>query len=87
MGVDEYGPSTYGDRIAGVYDDWLSVPADTDEDVAFLAEAAAGGPVLELGIGTGRLAIPLVERGLDVRGIDCPAREVVSMLGLDRFTR
>jgi SAM-dependent methyltransferase len=35
-----------------------------------LAALAGRGPVLELGIGTGRLAIPLVERGIDVDGID-----------------
>ncbi len=38
--------------------------------VDFLAELAAGGPVLELGIGTGRIALPLAARGLDVHGID-----------------
>lgn len=66
----EYGPSTYGDRIADVYDGWFSVPVDTEEAVALLAELAGQGPVLELGIGTGRLALPLKNRGLDVRGID-----------------
>ena len=70
MGDEGYNASTYGDRIAGVYDDWFSVPVDTEEAVAFLADVAGGGPVLELGIGTGRLALPLKERGLDVRGID-----------------
>jgi hypothetical protein len=64
---DEYGPSTYGDRIADVYDRWFSVPVDTDEAAAFLAGMAGTGPVLELGIGTGRIAVPLVERGVDVR--------------------
>ena len=67
---DQYGPSTYGDRIADVYDQWFSVPVDTDETVAFLADLAGPGPVLELGIGTGRLALPLKERGLEVHGID-----------------
>jgi SAM-dependent methyltransferase len=67
---DDYGPSTYGDRIADVYDQWFSVPVDTDEAVAFLADLAGAGPVLELGIGTGRLAVPLKERGLEVHGID-----------------
>ena len=67
---DEYGPSTYGDRIAEVYDGWFSVPVDTDEAVALLAELAGEGPVLELGIGTGRLALPLKVRGVQVHGID-----------------
>lgn len=41
-------------------------------DVAFYLElaTAAGGPVLELGVGTGRLAIALAERGVDVVGVD-----------------
>jgi SAM-dependent methyltransferase len=38
--------------------------------VAFLADLAGGGPVLELGIGTGRLALPLSNRGLRVCGIE-----------------
>jgi SAM-dependent methyltransferase len=46
------------------------VGLDTDAAVAFLAELAGPGPVLELAIGTGRIALPLGERGIDVRGID-----------------
>jgi SAM-dependent methyltransferase len=67
---DEYRPSTYGDRIADVYDEWFSVPVDTDEAVAFLAGAAGAAPALELGIGTGRIALPLASRGVSVQGID-----------------
>jgi SAM-dependent methyltransferase len=63
-----YGPSTYGDEIAEVYD---ALHGDSDPQAAVtLAELAGQGPVLELGIGTGRLALPLAERGLSVRGID-----------------
>jgi SAM-dependent methyltransferase len=46
------------------------VGLDTDAAVAFLAELAGSGPVLELAVGTGRIALPLGERGIDVRGID-----------------
>jgi len=54
-----------------MYDEWVkSVPLDTEAAVAFLAELAGSGPVLELAIGTGRIALPLAERGIDVRGID-----------------
>ncbi len=67
---DEYVASTYGDSIADVYDQWFSVPIDTEEAVRFLATEAGGGPALELGIGTGRLALPLRERGVTVHGID-----------------
>jgi SAM-dependent methyltransferase len=67
-----YEPSTYGDRIAAVYDAWVNptVGDKTDATVDFLAELAAGGEVLELGVGTGRIALPLAERGLRVHGID-----------------
>ena len=67
--MKDYGPETYGDRIADVYDGLYS-GLDTEGAVETLAELAGSGPVLELGIGTGRLALPLAERGLEVRGVD-----------------
>ena len=67
---DEYGPETYGDRIADVYDHFHTLPEDTEAAVGVLAELAGDGPVLELAIGTGRLALPLAARGLEVHGID-----------------
>jgi hypothetical protein len=76
---DEYGPSTYGDRIADVYDGWPSVPTDTDEAVDFLAGLAGEGPALELGIGTGRIALPLAGRGVDVHGIDASEAMVAKL--------
>jgi SAM-dependent methyltransferase len=45
-------------------------PAELDPAVAFLAELAGGGPALELGIGTGRVALPLSRRGVHVHGIE-----------------
>ena len=45
-------------------------PAALDPVVDFLAELAGDGDVLELGIGTGRVALPLARRGVRVRGID-----------------
>ncbi|MPZ14969.1 MAG: methyltransferase domain-containing protein [Chloroflexi bacterium] len=66
-----YDEATYGERIANVYDTWIGAPApETDAAVRFLAEVAGSGPVLELGIGTGRIALPLAARGIDVHGID-----------------
>ena len=65
-----YDVSTYGERIAEVYDDLPRVPANTERAVEFLAANAGRGPILELGIGTGRLALPLVQRGFVVDGID-----------------
>jgi SAM-dependent methyltransferase len=68
--VPDYDAATYGDRIAEVYDGWFAVPPDTQEAVAFLSDLAGAGPVLELGIGTGRIAIPLAQRGHEVHGVD-----------------
>jgi len=68
--MDDYGPSTYGDRIADVYDAWPRLPATTERAVEFLASVAGRGPILELGIGTGRIALPLLQRGFAVHGID-----------------
>lgn len=64
--------STYGDAIADMFDDngWAGDPGDTDETIQWLAENAGEGPVLELGVGTGRVAIPLAAKGIDVHGID-----------------
>lgn len=66
----DYDASTYGERMAAVYDQWPRVPKNADAVVAFLAGLAGRGPVLELGIGTGRIALPLSQRGLEVHGID-----------------
>src|SRR3954468_21022233 len=61
--------STYGERIADRYDDEFQ--GSIEPQVALLAALAApGNRVLELGIGTGRVALPLAERGLTVAGID-----------------
>ena len=69
--MDEYGPSTYGDRWAGIYDEWGGgLPLDTEQSVECLAGLAGSGPVLELAIGTGRVSLPLAERGLEVHGVD-----------------
>lgn len=68
--MDGYGPSTYGDRFADVYDSWYPPGAEVDVVVAGLRSLAGPGPVLELGCGTGRLAIPLAAGGVTVVGID-----------------
>ena len=69
---EEYTDSTYGDRIAEIYDvRYLeSLADDTADAVSFLKTLAGAGPALELGIGTGRVAIPLAEAGVEVHGID-----------------
>jgi SAM-dependent methyltransferase len=63
----------FGERIAARYEESeAAMFADdvVDPAVDLLAELAAGGRVLELGIGTGRIAVPLSRRGVEVAGID-----------------
>src|SRR5215469_618764 len=68
----DYDASTYGERIADAYEHLLpaDIAASTKATVEFLASVAVRPRALELGIGTGRIAIPLCERGFEVRGID-----------------
>jgi SAM-dependent methyltransferase len=70
--VDGYDDTTYGRAFADVYDDWYSGISDVDATVADLARLAGDGPVLELGVGTGRLAVPLAQRAprVTVVGVD-----------------
>jgi SAM-dependent methyltransferase len=68
--VPGYDAATYGDRMAEVYDEWFVVPSDTEDKVGFLFDLAGLVPVLELGIGTGRVALPLAQRGHEVHGVD-----------------
>jgi SAM-dependent methyltransferase len=63
-------PSSYGDTFADVYDDWYGAVSDVAATVDTVIGLAAGGPVLELGIGTGRLALPLAASGVEVHGVD-----------------
>src|ERR671924_332792 len=57
------------DPIAQLYDPWSR---SVTEDVGFyVAEARkAGGPVVELGVGTGRIAVPIAAQGVRVIGVD-----------------
>lgn len=65
-----YTTATYGDAFADVYDDWYGAISDLDGTVDFVAALANGEPVLELGVGTGRVALPLAEQGITVVGVD-----------------
>lgn len=63
-----YADETYGERLADVYDDWLG---DYDPDaITVLSDLTGDGRALELGIGTGRIALPLSAKGSRVQGID-----------------
>ena len=71
--MDGYDAGTYGQGFADVYDDWYGDVSDVDatvEGVLALLEGQGAGPVLELGVGTGRLALPLAGRGVEVVGVD-----------------
>lgn len=63
-------PAAYGEAFADVYDDWYGDISDTNAAVDVLEELAANGRLLELGVGTGRISIPLADRGVRVDGID-----------------
>jgi trans-aconitate methyltransferase len=75
--MKDFDDSTYGDLIADEYDSLYSEydPASID----LLAELAGKGPALELGIGTGRIALPLCERGVAVQGVDSSEPMVAKM--------
>jgi SAM-dependent methyltransferase len=63
----------FGEHVAERFDEryaHLADPAVVDPIVAFVADLARGGAALELGIGTGRIALPLAQRGVRVHGID-----------------
>src|SRR3954464_13548808 len=77
------------DAIAELYDPWS---ASVVEDVGFyLGEARrSGGPVVELGVGTGRIAVPIAADGIRVIGVDssrgiryvCARRAVLAGVGV-----
>jgi SAM-dependent methyltransferase len=63
----------FGEHVAARYDESAADmfdPAKVGPVVEFLAELASDGSALELGIGTGRIALPLAQRGIRVHGID-----------------
>jgi len=68
---------TYDGRCADVYDQWFGYFDEAAVDV--LEGLAGGGRALELGIGTGTVALPLAARGVEVHGIDS-SEEMVARL-------
>jgi len=63
----------YGRSFGDVYDHWYDGVTDAAATADFIAARHPGGPMLELGAGTGRLATPLADRGLVVVGLDASA--------------
>jgi SAM-dependent methyltransferase len=68
VGGAETGLSSY-DAIAELYDPWSR---SVTEDVSFYVDEAkrAGGPVVELAVGTGRIAVPTAAEGIQLIGVD-----------------
>ena len=63
----------FDERVAARYDETAAEmldPAVVEQTVDFLARLAGSGRALELGIGTGRIALPLAQRGVPVHGIE-----------------
>jgi SAM-dependent methyltransferase len=65
----------FDERVAARYDEsaeisGMSDPAVVEPVIDFLVELAGSGRALELGIGTGRIALPLAQRGVPVHGIE-----------------
>lgn len=67
---DGFSPETYGESFADVYDHWYPDVSDTAATVEFVNGLGPSQRVLEMGVGTGRLATPLQREGHDVVGID-----------------
>jgi SAM-dependent methyltransferase len=67
--MKDFDPATsFGSDVAAHYDD--DKRGDEEDAAAFLAEFAKEGPALEFAIGTGRIAIPLATKGIQVDGIE-----------------
>src|SRR3712207_657694 len=82
----------FGERVAERYDERYadrSDPVLVDPIVSFLADLARDGAALELGVGTGRIALPLADRGVRVHGIDLSEAMVARLRakpGAERIT-
>ena len=75
-------PNYFDARIAATYDDDSGGQFDAavvGRTVRFLADLARGGRALELGVGTGRIALPLAQAGVEVHGIDLSADMVARL--------
>jgi SAM-dependent methyltransferase len=91
VGGPEAGVASSYDAIAELYDPWSR---SVVEDVTFYVEEArkaAPGPVVELGVGTGRIAVPVASEGVAVIGVDSSAgmldvcREQARLAGVERL--
>lgn len=65
-----FGPSTYGDAFASVYQEWYGSITDAEATAAMIDTHAPAGAIVELGSGDGRLAYPIAARGRMVIAVD-----------------
>jgi SAM-dependent methyltransferase len=86
-GDDPYSQQTdHWNRCAPFYDTDSAGHLDPHPAVDFLLTLAADGPALELGIGSGRIALPLAEHGIPISGIDT-SPEMIALLHARRGSR
>ncbi|HZM77199.1 MAG TPA: class I SAM-dependent methyltransferase [Candidatus Limnocylindrales bacterium] len=76
-GPNGFSATSYGDAIADVYDELFTPDgygiygaSETEDTVDFLEALASGGPALEVGAGTGRVALALAKRGVEVTAVE-----------------
>jgi SAM-dependent methyltransferase len=62
--------TSYGDAVAEPFDRWYDGSPESEAAADFLSGLTVDGPILELGVGTGRIARRLAERGFQVTGVD-----------------
>ncbi len=80
-----YDHRSYGEAFADVYDEWYADVTDVGATVRRMVDVAGGdGRVLELGVGTGRLAVPMAAAGLHVVGIDSSEAMLTKLRERDR---
>ena len=73
LNTANYQSFTYGDAFADVYDDWytrIAEVSNVEGTVALISNLSEGLDVLELGVGTGRLALPIAAMGVPTTGVD-----------------
>ena len=86
--VRGYDHRSYGDGFADVYDEWYADVTDVAATVARMVQIAGpNGRVLELGVGTGRLAVPMTSAGLCVVGIDSSEAMLAELTARDSDRR
>ena len=74
-----YDPAFFGRHWAPIYDDLYPALPDEKDCIECLVTLAGRGPVLELGIGSGRVALPLAQRNVQVHGIEASPEMVTKL--------